>query len=116
MLREPQHERNFPKHLISPFVLSLPCLSQVEGSKDSERVFQRPAGVTIQKHYAGRVERSKRRPSGSASANSPILQPSISFCVICPNTPPANSFGAQRGLARPNSSTSFFTSSMLSTA
>src|ERR671914_478548 len=49
------------------------------------------------RNYVGRGDRSTRSPSGSAIANWPILQPSISFCVIWPNTPPANSLAAERG-------------------
>ena len=33
-------------------------------------------------NYARRIERSKSKPSGSAIAYSPILQPSMSSCVI----------------------------------
>ena len=44
MLRDPQHDRKIINHFKStPFVLSLPVLSKVEGSKDSESIFPQPA-------------------------------------------------------------------------
>src|SRR6478672_4207995 len=70
--------------------------------KDKQRSLRPPClcgnlPISQTQLYAGRVDRSTSKPSGSAIAYSPILHPSMSSCVMCPKTPAANSFGAASG-------------------